>query len=386
MIQKLLISLLAILGILGFTQCSNSSRNSFGHGDALDLKYAELLQMEELDKGRVLCRILDPWRSERVMMQYLLVPKTDADWNEAEEASCQQKYGESCVLRTPLERATITASCHAWLLSQLDALDNIAIMCDTVFVNAQNIKQWMRGTKRNGEAQILDAGTTTKPNVEVLIAGKTDALWISPYENSTLGNLDKLAVPIIYCAEYMETSPLARAEWMKFYGRLVGRAEKADLLFEAVDERYQKLSKSVHNGKKILVDLPYGATWYVPGGCSTSARLYEDAGYVYPWSEDTHSGSLSLSKEAVLAKAQDCDIWCIRYMDPNRDLTLEDFKSQNTFFEQFKAAQEGNVWGCNTAYSDFFDVTPFRPDSLLESFIQLDGSFYRKIASRGEYR
>lgn len=383
-INNILVIFVSILLLCGCTQCSDSSINKSRNGNGgieIQMDYAELLQMKEVGKGRILCRILDPWRSERVMMQYLLVPDDDKDWDEKEEDSYSTKYGESTLLRTPLKRMTITASCHAWLLSQLEALDNIAIMCDTVFVNARNIKEWMRGTKSNGEPQILDAGTTSKPNIEVLVAGNSDAIWISPYENSTLGNLDKLSVPVIYCAEYMETTPLARAEWMKFYGRLVGRAEKSDSLFNAISNRYEKLSNNSENGKKILVDLPYGATWYVPGGCSTSARLYEDAGFTYPWATDMHSGSLSLSKEAVLSKAQDCDIWCIRYMDSQKDMTMEDFKNQNVFFEQFKAAQEDNVWGCNTSYSDFFDVTPFRPDSLLNSFIKMDGAFYKKILS-----
>ena len=168
------------------------------------------------------------------MMQYLLVPKDDKDWNEDVEETYSMKYGPSTVLRTPLTRMTLTTACHTWLLSQLDALDNIAILCDTSFINASNIKTWMRSHKNNGEPMILDGGTATKPNVEVLMAGQSDALWISPYENATLGNLDKLPIPIIYCAEYMENTPLARAEWMKFYGRLVGRAEKADSLFEVV--------------------------------------------------------------------------------------------------------------------------------------------------------
>ena len=112
---------------------------------------------------------------------------------------------------------------------------------------------------------------------------------------------------------------------------------------------------------------------------SDTAQLYADAGFVYPWADDKHSGSLSLSKEAVLAKAQDCDIWYIRYMDSNKDWTLADFKRQNAFFDRFKAAQDGNVRACNTAYSDFFDVTSFRPDSLLESFIRQDGAFYKLV-------
>ena len=378
----ILISFLSMLLLLSCRTSQQQQRDVKIEGKGFGIEYAELLVMEDLGNDRTLCRILDPWRTGRNMMQYLLVPKDDKEWNEEVEETFSSKYGESTVLRTPLTRMTLTTACHTWLLSQLDALDNIAILCDTAFINASNIKAWMRTQKPNGEPTILDGGTATKPNVEVLMAGQSDALWISPYENATLGNLDRLPIPIIYCAEYMEDSPLARAEWMKFYGRLVGRGDKADSLFDAVATRYEKISNNGSNGKKILVDLPYGATWYVPGGCSASAQLYEDAGFVYPWADDPHSGSLSLSKEAVLSKAQDCDVWYIRYMDTNKDWTLADFKRQNVFFDKFKAAREGNVWGCNTAYSDFFDITSFRPDSLLESFVKGNGAFYKKVANK----
>ncbi len=380
--KKIFIIIILIPSLLLLLSCRTSQQQQRDvkiEGKGFGIEYAELLVMEELGGNRTLCRILDPWRTGRNMMQYLLIPKDDAEWNEDVEASYASKYGESTVLRTPLTRMTITTACHTWLLSQLNALDNIAILCDTAFINTNNIKTWMRSSKPDGQPTILDGGTAMKPNVEVLMAGESDALWISPYENASLGNLDRLPIPIIYCAEYMENSPLARAEWMKFYGRLAGQGNKADSLFEAVATRYEKIAKSSGNGKKILVDLPYGATWYVPAGCSASAQLYEDAGFVYPWAADTHSGSLSLSKEAVLAKAQDCDIWYIRYMDTNRDWNLADFERQNVFFDKFKAAQTGNVWGCNTAYSDFFDVTSFRPDSLLESLVKGDNAFYRKI-------
>ncbi|MBR5068763.1 MAG: ABC transporter substrate-binding protein [Bacteroidales bacterium] len=379
-ISIILILLLILSTLIGCRSSQQQQHQKLSVGSkGFGIEYAELLVMEDAGGGRTLCRILDPWRTERIMMQYLLVPKDDKEWNESEEETFATRYGTSTILRTPLDRMAVTASCHVWLLSQLEALNHVAILCDTVFINAENIKKWMRSNKANGEPTILDGGTATKPNAEVLLSGQCDAIWISPYENASLGNLTMLPIPIIYCAEYMETTPLARAEWMKFYGRLVGCGPKADELFDAVATRYEKLCKGDRKGQKILVDLPYGATWYVPGGNSTSARLYEDAGYVYPWADDSHSGSLSLSKEAVLAKAQDCDIWYIRYMDTNNDWTLGDFKRQNAFFDKFKAAQEGNVWACNTAYSDFFDVTSFRPDSLLESFIQQDGVFYKRV-------
>lgn len=349
--------------------------------------YADLLQMQELEEGRVLCRIMDPWRTETTVAQYLLVPRSDAHWSETLKQTYDETYGTSTLLLTPLQHMTLTAGCHAWLLSELDALDCMAVMCDTSYVMAPVVKQWLR------THDVKDGGSSNSPNMEVMLQAQSDAVWISPLSTSNTSLLTSNAnLPVIYCADYMENSPLGRAEWMKFYGRLAGQGQAADSLFQLVATRYDSIAHSNPSNPSnpsnssnsplppsLLPELPYGATWYVPGGRSTSSLLYQDAGYNYPWADDTHAGSLSLSQEAVLAKACDCDVWFFKYMHADGDWTYEQFIQQNPYYGQFKAAKNGELWGCNTATSDFFDVTPFRPDLLLESMVNHDGRWYKKI-------
>jgi len=378
MFRSLIFSLFVAASLLTLGGCTKSSPNSQGEYTS-DTNYAELLTIQEAEPGISLCRIRDPWRTDRIVMQYLLVPSSNTDWTEADAQKATAKYGETVILRTPLQRMALTASCHVWLLSQWDALDHIEVLCDTAFVKSESVKQWMRSLRADGTATVLDGGTSTAPNREVLLQAHCDALWISPFEQAGIGNLGQLSIPIIYCADYMENSPLGRAEWMRFYGRLTGNAAQADSLFFQIAERYESLADSSSNGKTLLAELPYGSTWYVPGGCSTSALLYADAGYQYLWQDDNHAGSLSLSKEAVLAKAQNCDCWYLKYMDPEGDWTREQLANQDPLFRHIRALNEGEVWACNTAQSDFFDVTPFRPDSLLQSIKAQDGHFFKLL-------
>lgn len=397
MFRTPILSLLA--AVLAFTLggCRKADTHSQATFDS-ELQYADLLSIQEVSPGISLCTIRDPWRTDLVVMQYLLVPADQKDWDDEAAQQLQERYGQSVVLRTPLQRMAITAACHAWLLSQWDALDHVAVLCDTAFIQAANVQRWMRGLDAasaaairnvgaatdtisgNGSTSpIRDGGTATAPNREVLLQAQCDALWISPFENAGLGNVAQLSIPIVYCADYMENTPLGRAEWMRFYGRLVGCAEQADSLFAQVSRRYNALASPHDDGPKLLAELPYGSTWYVPGGCSTSARLYADAGYSYLWSDDKHAGSLSMSKEAVLAKAQQSDCWFIKYNDPERDWTRQTLQQQEPLFDHIQALTKGQVWACNTARSDFFDVTPFRPDSLLASIMAQDGCFFRLL-------
>ena len=218
---------------------------------------------------------------------------------------------------------------------------------------------------------------------EKIIEIEPDALFLSPFQNSGgYGKLETLKIPIIEMADYMESSALGRAEWMKFYGMLFGAEHEADSLFATVEKNYLALEKKVSDFKaqasgishkaspKILMDKQTGGVWYVPGGKSTVGRLLADAGLDYPWQDDEHSGSLALSFESVLEKGASSDIWMFRYSAPQA-FTTKELLSEKAGYNQFKAFREGNLYGCNTFTSTFYEDTPFHPDLLLRDFITI---------------
>ena len=129
-----------------------------------------------------------------------------------------------------------------------------------------------------------------------------------PFENSGgYGRVEKLNIPIIECADYMETSALGRAEWMRFYGLLFGEAQKADSLFAEVEKNYNELKALVaplSYAPSVISELKNGSAWYVPGGKSTSARIYADAGANYVFADDEHSGSVPLPSKPCLTKVR----------------------------------------------------------------------------------
>ena len=343
------------------------------------IEHASLLQIQELKDGISLCRITNPWKKYEIAAQYLLVPSFINDFGEKDIIEINEKFGQSRIIRTPLERMTLTSSCHGYLLEQMGALDNIAIFCDPEYVIYKPVKEQID----NGD--IINGGTSMAPNIETILSKESDAILISPFENASAGNISTLQIPIIYCADYMETSPLGRAEWMKFYGRLVNKTQEADSLFCLVESRYDSIKNNFQKNNIakttniLLSELPYQSTWYIPGGKSTMGILYHDAGYKYPWIDDEHSGSLALSAETVLSIAQNADVWVFKYLS-DHDYTLSELLQQNPYYGQFKATQEGNVYGCNTQSSDFYDVTPFRPDIMLEELknIENDSTRYFK--------
>lgn len=324
-------------------------------GQPIQLDYATLLDMVESDSFTQV-NIKDAWHKGQTMATYILVPR---------QQQLPQSMPKGTVIRTPIKRAVINSSVHAALLMDLDAGNCIAGLADTAYIVSKRIKALL-------QQGVKDVGNSMQPDLEKLHALKTDAIFVSPFENAGHGAIERLNVPIIECADYMETSPLARAEWMKFYGRLVGKEALADSLFATIAQNYNSLKEKTEglSGKcpTVFCDTRIGGVWYQPGGASTTGIMIRDAGGDYLWKDNKESGSLALDLESVYAKAHDADIWIIK--DGRQgDFSYEQLAADCPQYSKFRPWKERNIWICNTLKVPFFEEVPFKPDLLLQSLI-----------------
>ena len=132
----------------------------------------------------------------------------------------------------------------------------------------------------------------------------------------------------------------------------------------------------------MISELKSGSAWYVPGGKSTTGRLYQDAGATYVWAEDEHGGSIPLSFETVFDRGQDADFWLFKY-NRQQDKTLTELRSDYASYAGFRAFQTGQVYGCNSGQVPFYTETPFHPERLLEDLIRI---FHPGVLPAGECR
>ena len=263
-------------------------------------------------------------------------------------------------LTTPVTRSVVFTSAHCQLLYWLHAEKAVTGVCDRQYLHTPG--------------HFVDCGDAMSPDIEKIISLHPQALLVSPFENSGgHGLLEKTRITIIETAEYMEATPLARAEWMKFYGLLYGREREADSLFHVVDSTYQALraiaQKSVTR-PSILTERKTGSVWYVPGGRSTVAQVIRDAGGTHPFFHDTHSGSLALSPEAVIARASQVDVWAFKHAGPH-PLTRSQMLAEYHGYKALRAYQTNAIYQCNTLRKPYFEESAFRPDLLLREFIIL---------------
>lgn len=336
----------------------NSTASGSAQGDTIPLHYSSNLSLIDYE-DYIVAQLRNPWDTAKILHTYVLVDKNQ---------QLPQELPQGTLVRTPLSKAIIYSSVHCSLLKDFGALNSIGGVCDLKYIKLPEIEEGCR----NGT--IADVGDGMNPNIEKIIDLHPDAILLSPFENSGgYGRVEKLNVPIIECADYMETSSLGRAEWMRFYGLLFGKKTEADAMFAAVERNYkdlQELVKPISFAPSVMCDLKTSSTWYTPGGNSTIAKLYSDAGANYIFREDTHSGSLPYPFEVIFEKGQQTDFWLIRYNQPV-DKTYGELEKEFAPYAGFRAFKERNIYGCNTNRVPFYEETPFHPDWLLKDLIKI---------------
>ena len=434
-------------------------------GDTLEMKYAKLLtivkhgdgeeasdEAEGIDYQYAEAIIANPWKAGTLLHRYILIPKGEEGDKTVAMLARRRSTGARCTtdtVRTPVERSAVFIAPHCQLMYELGCQQAIRGVCDLNYINIPDVRKRAasagkasagnafagkafagNASSENASAQnsIVDCGSSMAPDIERIIALKPEAILVSPFENSGgYGKLDKLHIPIIEAADYMESSPLGRAEWMKFYGMLFGKDKnisttaagkaseaavgkaseataveaseatagkaseatlpascelRADSLFAQIEKEYLDLKAEagkLPKGLSILTERKTGGVWYVPGGQSTIGILLKDANARYIFSDDKHSGSLPMSPEQILAKGSQVDVWAFKYFG-GAPLSQAQLLQEYDGYKALAAFSRGNIYQVDTSTVPYFELTSFHPELLLREFIILaHGSQFGKL-------
>ena len=405
-------------------------------GDTLEMKYAKLLTIvkhgdgedasgngEGADYQYAEAIIANPWKAGALLHRYILIPKGEEGDKTVAMLAKRRSMGARCTtdtVRTPVERSAVFIAPHCQLMYELGCQQAIRGVCDLNYINIPDVRK-RAASAGNASAQnsIVDCGSSMAPDIERIIALKPEAILVSPFENSGgYGKLDKLRIPLIEAADYMESSPLGRAEWMKFYGMLFGKDKnisttaagkaseaavgkaseaaagkaseatagkaseatlpascelRADSLFAQIEKEYLNLKAEagkLPKGLSILTERKTGGVWYVPGGQSTIGILLKDANARYIFSDDKHSGSLPMSPEQILAKGSQVDVWAFKYFG-GAPLSQAQLLQEYDGYKALAAFNRGNIYQVDTSTVPYFELTSFHPELLLREFIIL---------------
>ncbi|GAB4247834.1 MAG: ABC transporter substrate-binding protein [Ekhidna sp.] len=224
---------------------------------------------------------------------------------------------------------------------------------------------------------LTDLGPDGNINLELLLGLNPDAVIAFDMggESIALDKIKEAGIPVYYNSDFLEQSPLGRAEWIKFFGALLDKQSLADSIFSEIEKEYLRLSKLTSNiptRPSILSGVVYGDTWFLPGGNNWSAAFFKNAGGQYLWESDSTSGWLELSFESVYEKANDADFW----IGTSTINSKNELLGQDNRYEGFRAFAEDEVYnynkiiGPNGGY-DFFESGYTRPDLVLADLISI---------------
>ena len=292
-------------------------------------------------------------------------------------------------IKTPISRVASMSSIYTTMIAQLKCEDKIIAIDNVDYYNNPFIQEQVK------KGSIIELSKGPQIDIEKTIALQPD-LFLTFGMGSPKDDVDKKLVqssmPIAVSIDHLEETPLARAEWIKFFAYFFNKESVADSLFQTTEKKYndlKTLAQSSTHKPSVLTEIKYGDAWYIPAGKSFIAHLIEDAGGDYFWKEDTKTGSSAQSFETVYAKAKDCDIWINLYnLNSKKELLSYDER-----YGLFKACKNNQLYNNNKTqnalgYSNYWETGITNPDEVLADLIAIfsptllpnhEFTFYKKL-------
>ncbi len=347
------------LAVLSVTACSTGSNKTDVISDSADssvIVYAKGFSIRYFsDYTQVI--VNNPWKSGLIYATYFLVKDTQTEVPEG-----------GVKILVPLKTIAPASVTHYEFLHLLGELNTVTGICQADIVYNKKIKKGIE------EGRITDLGDAFHINVEKVLQLSPSALMMSGYnqKDANLQRISQAGIPVIYNNEWMETSLLGRAEWIKFVAAFYDKSQLADSIFSNIENRYNDIKQKVTNIKDkpgIMAGSNFRGTWYMPAGRSFMGQLFADAGSRYFYSNDTTTGSLPLNVEKVLRDFSDADIW----LNCNF-ATLDELIKSDSKHALFKPVQTRQVYNFNkrmlpSGANDFWESAVARPDLLLSDVI-----------------
>jgi len=326
-----------------------------------NIKYAQGFHIDYYDGYKVLT-INNSWPGSKKEFRYALVQKGHL-------LNAPASFDE--VISIPIEEIVVTSTTHIPSLEML-AVDTTLVGFPSLdYISSQKTRARIK------QGLIKELGKNEDLNTESLLDLKPDVIIGFAIDNhdKTLKTIKKTGIPLVYNGDWTESSPLAKAEWIKFFGAFYNKDSLANELFSVIESDYLNAKKIAFNAKSkptVLSGAMYKDVWYLPQGKSWAAQFIADANGDYLWKETKGTGSHSLSLESVLDKAEHAEIW----IGPSYYTNLIQLKEAHAVYQFFDAYKTNNVYSFTNKVGEtggliYFELGPNRPDLVLKDIIKI---------------
>jgi iron complex transport system substrate-binding protein len=352
--------------VIFFLSCKETTKpiKTDAIGEELTLKYAKGFEVIDYGSYQIL-KINQPWPKAEKSYEYALIPEENV---AAITLNVDDFDG---IITTPVKKIVVTSTTHIPALKLLGMEQTLIGFPGMDYISSENIRT------RIDQGQIRELGTNEGINTEVLLELQPDVVIGFGIDGTSKSfeTIKKSNIPVIYNGDWIETSPLAKAEWIKFFGVLFNKEKEADIVFNQIEKEYleaKKLAANVTTKPTVLSGAMHKDVWYLPSGTSPEAQLLADANVDYRWKETTANGSLALSFESVFEKGKTADLW----LSPSNFTSLEAIEKANQHYTKFEAFQNKNVYSfTNTTGATggvlYYELGMARPDLVLKDIIKI---------------
>ena len=325
------------------------------------IRYATGLSIQKQDDFSIVT-VSNPWPTSDKKYTYILHQPS------SKIPDSLQKYA---AIQVPIKSIVVTSTTHIPALELLGVENKLVGFPNTDYISSEKTRTLIETGK------IREIGTNQSLNTEVLLDMQPDVIigFGVDGEKKTYDNLQQNGLKILYNGDWTEQHPLGRAEWIQLFGVLFGLEEKADQVFKTIEKDYLAaiaLAKKATLKPTILSGAIYQDQWYLPQGKSWAAQFLDNAGGNYLWAATEGTGSLSLSFETVLEKAQNADFW----IGPGQFTSFDQLEKANPNYKHFKAVQNKNVYSFSSKKGKtggviYYELASNRPDLVLKDLIKI---------------
>ena len=282
--------------------CGNNSHSQLkNHEVRNEIVKAERLSIEKKE-GYTEVKIINPWQgATNIDQTYYLIKRGSELPGGLDSLS---------VVFVPIHKIVCMSTTHIAMIEALGEANSIAGVSGTDFIYSPNLLK----NVKNGS--LVDVGYESSLNKELILKLAPDIIMIYGIGSESagyVGKIKELGIKVIINADYLETDPLSRTEWIKLFGALYDKEALADSIYQSETEEYNKLKKLISektvSRPKVLLGLPFKDTWYISPGNSFISTMIDDAGGDYLWSDTKSSQSMPYGIENVYMRALNADYW-----------------------------------------------------------------------------
>jgi iron complex transport system substrate-binding protein len=372
-----------IMAILIASGCRNINKRI---SDKMPVTAGEYSKAERftLDRrnGYTVLKIINPWQGAlNINMEYYLVKRG---------TELPAGLDSSAVLFVPVQKIICMSTTHVAMISALGEENTIKGMSGTGFIYDGNL------VAKVNKGLIEDVGYEANLNKELILGIAPDLIMIYGIGSESagyVGKLKELGVRVIFNADYLETDPLRKAEWIKLFGALYCKEDMADSIYKSEVEAYLNLKSFINEQAsvrpKVLLGLPYKDTWYISPGNSFISKLISDAGGDYLWQNTESLVSMPYGIENVYLRAITADFWLnIGSINTKGEISMVDKR-----LEQLPCFEKGNLFNNNyrvtlSGGNDYWESGSLYPHLILKDIATIlhpdlfnndELFYYRKI-------